>query len=63
MNLPEKSPENERAFNLIGVGIWMRFYRSEFETEAFQHFWKQQGEGFSPAFVAYLETVLLETAQ
>ena len=37
---------------------WDEFYRSEFETEGFQHFWKLKGEGFSPAFVEYLETIL-----
>ena len=42
---------------------WDGFYRSEFETEAFQYFWKLHGDGFSPAFVAYLETVLSEIAQ
>ena len=37
---------------------WDGFYKGEFQTEGFQHFWKLHGEGFSPAFVAYLDTVL-----
>jgi hypothetical protein len=39
---------------------WDGFYRSEFETEGFQNFWKLQGDGFSPEFVTYLEMVLPE---
>lgn len=39
---------------------WNGFYRSEFATEAYQYFWREQGFGFSPAFVSYLDSILAE---
>lgn len=34
---------------------WDGFYRTEFESTAFQYFWSEQDGNFSPAFTSYLD--------
>ncbi|MCP5184673.1 MAG: hypothetical protein H6993_11970 [Pseudomonadales bacterium] len=39
---------------------WDGFYRSELSSDLFRRFWLDRGEGFSPKFKAYVDSIVRE---